>query len=250
MLAQKERRGRVSRREHPVPLVLAWRRAIMRADYTDARFRIAVEVADHVNGDCDGCRVSIETIASITGKDRRTVQRTLRLLESDGWIEPTGSQKGGRALSTHYRLAIPERAAGVTPFAALKGGRGDALSHAKRAAGESLKGGTGAAQGRVEVEVSTTTTTARTQAQDLLTIFNEAAGSDYSLESWPCVEERVLEFPEAGLDEHRRIIEHAFRHPWWKRGAPAPGVIYGSRRQFERCRHEAATARRYTDYDT
>jgi hypothetical protein len=134
------------------PFVARWRRAVIRSVLSDAHVRVALAISDHVNGVGDGCRVSVQTLAEETRKDRRTVQRALRELESAGWIEATSSRKGGRMVgdrgrSTTYRVALPDDS---------KGGTSDALQGRQRshpgASEIAGKSGTSTARGREEVE--------------------------------------------------------------------------------------------------
>jgi hypothetical protein len=52
---------------------------------------------------------------------------------------------------------------------------------------------------------------------------------------------RIREHPDVTLDGHVAVIEHAFRHPWWK-GDPSPSVVYGNDALFERALNAAAAA--------
>jgi CRP-like cAMP-binding protein len=89
-----------------------------------------------------------------------------------------------------------------------------------------------------EEEAGTHARRARDLAHILLDCFNERAGTDYTLDTphGRVVIERVAEHPALTEAEHRRIIEAAFRRPWWD-GIPSPRVIY-SAEQFEHARQE------------
>lgn len=68
---------------------------------------ILVGLGSHADADFEEARPSVETLARYAHCDRRTVQRHLRALEADGWIEQTGTHalKGRRDRSVAvYRL--------------------------------------------------------------------------------------------------------------------------------------------------
>lgn len=70
-------------------------------------------------------------------------------------------------------------------------------------------------------------------AGEILTAFNEAAGTRFTVATWaPKIVMRIREH-NLGLDEHRQVIAANLADPWWK-GRATPSVIYGSAEQFER----------------
>lgn len=74
--------------------------------------------------------------------------------------------------------------------------------------------------------------------REILAVWNEVFGRRMTFDAWGAkIVAAVRCHPELDVDAHRRIIEHEFASGWW-RGADrpvTPGLIYGSRAQFERC---------------
>lgn len=68
---------------------------------------VLIGLANHASADFDEARPSVATLARYAHVDRRTVQRALRKLEEDGWIQATGTYllqgRHDRAV-TVYRL--------------------------------------------------------------------------------------------------------------------------------------------------
>jgi hypothetical protein len=70
-------------------------------------------------------------------------------------------------------------------------------------------------------------------ASQVLAAFNEAAGSELTIEAhYTPIVGRIREKPALTIEHHRRIIAANFRKPWWE-DRPTPRVIYGSAAQFE-----------------
>jgi hypothetical protein len=108
-----------------------WRDEIAASRLGPTARAVACALATYMNGD-GACWPSINTIAALLRLNRRTVQRTLRKLEADGFL---GVERGGgRGKPSTYTAALN---------AALSD-RGKR----KRAAGASLKGGRGVPKGR------------------------------------------------------------------------------------------------------
>jgi DNA-binding transcriptional ArsR family regulator len=132
-----------------LPRVARWRRAVIRSELSDAQVRVAVALADHMNGAGSPAWPSVERLAKLTHRSPRSVQRALRELEEAGWIEATSSRKGGRAeggdgRATRYRATFP------------KGDTDDTLQgrHSRRArvTETAAKGDTDDTRSREEVE--------------------------------------------------------------------------------------------------
>jgi hypothetical protein len=104
---------------------------------------VAIAMADRVNMDEGGsCWPSIADIGRRTGLDRRTVQRHLRTLEDEGWIQNHGQRPGttgGQPVSNRWTweawlgrrgdTGVRGRGGmGVTPLVRDRGGMGAALT--------------------------------------------------------------------------------------------------------------------------
>lgn len=78
-------------------------------------------LADWADDTGGGIGLYVEVLMRKVRASRRTVQRTLRDLEADGWLKPTGSVMGGRGHAAEYRIPMAE-------LDANKGRQNDALS--------------------------------------------------------------------------------------------------------------------------
>lgn len=63
---------------------------------------VLYELAERANSETGEAFPSVDTLAADAGLSRRTVQRSLRSLETDGYIEARGGGQGGRARTTRY----------------------------------------------------------------------------------------------------------------------------------------------------
>jgi hypothetical protein len=84
----------------------------------------ALALADYC-GDDQGTRIfpSIDELAKKTRQDRRTVQRQLRKLQRDGWLQPWDDKPCGRGQVKRYRIASTFMDK-MPPFLEIKGGAG------------------------------------------------------------------------------------------------------------------------------
>jgi hypothetical protein len=76
--------------------------------WTPSTRMVAVALADYANSDTGLCWPSISSLSRRSGLSGRQVQRCLRQIEADGWIERTcGVQKVGTNLWTwRKRIAL------------------------------------------------------------------------------------------------------------------------------------------------
>ena len=68
------------------------------AHWTPSTRMVAIALADYANSDTGHCWPSIATLARRSGLGVRQVQRCLRDIEEDGWIERTSIHKVGTNL--------------------------------------------------------------------------------------------------------------------------------------------------------
>jgi DNA-binding transcriptional MocR family regulator len=129
-----------------LPPIVLWRRAVLAAhELRQAEKLVAFALAEHMNGEGRECWPSVARLAAMTAQDRRTVQRALRDLERNRWIQRAEGR--GRGHSSRYAAAWPvEKAAAMPPIASEKRGR-DAR---EKAAQRTREGGGGAARSREE----------------------------------------------------------------------------------------------------
>lgn len=69
---------------------------------------VALGLSLHMNERGGSAYPSLETLASECGLDRRTVQRSLQALESEGWLICV-KRGGGRGKPSHWQASVPKR---------------------------------------------------------------------------------------------------------------------------------------------
>lgn len=65
---------------------------------------VLIAMADHAHTDGGGCYPSVETLTKKTSLSRRSIQRALRNAEKAGLLTPVSKSRGGRHVTTEYRL--------------------------------------------------------------------------------------------------------------------------------------------------
>lgn len=207
---------------------------------------------------------SQETLSELCGCDVSTIERRVRKLKRLGLIEVERRARPGGARPNHYTwhglgAALVGREAEASNPARVRGSEGAGNPAAVRGSDEGnpapAQGGNPAAvrgsnpapvRGEVEAgkQRQGNTHRARDFARSILDLFNDAAGTSYDGEPWlDLIAARVAEHPGLTLDDHRAVIDAAFRRAWWQ-GTPSPRVIFTSA-QFEQARQAAAKPRRY-----
>lgn len=80
---------------------------------------LMIGLANHATAEFDNARPSVSTLASYAHCSERSVQRALRQLEADGWIEKTGihpvANRADRAVNV-YRICQERGDVGVAPL--------------------------------------------------------------------------------------------------------------------------------------
>lgn len=91
------------------PLIFRWQQAIRDAEMPVARKGFALLLSTYADADGTNCFPSIATLMA-HGFAKRTVQRNLRTLEADGWLEIQhggGRRANGSYSHNRYRLRLP-----------------------------------------------------------------------------------------------------------------------------------------------
>jgi len=111
--------------------VLSW--VLTNSEATLGDRLVAIVLANHAHDDGDNAFASVETLAAEARVDRRTIQRSLRSLESLGEIEATGRRPSGAVVYRFPKYAggrhIAAPGGGVTP---LRGRQDAAVGAAQR----------------------------------------------------------------------------------------------------------------------
>lgn len=102
-----------------------------------AEQRLLLALAEHAGDDGDHCWPSVPRLAWKLGLKRRAIQRMLRKLEANRWIEAVRHHSGGRGNATEYRIFIHRI---PTKPAFVKGVVEDALFVLQRASLDATKG--------------------------------------------------------------------------------------------------------------
>jgi biotin operon repressor len=81
---------------------------------------VLLAMADHAQDDGTGCYPSVQRLATKTSLSRRGVQKISRRLEDAGFLVPSARIKGGRSLTTEYRITLEKGEPGSL-FSSTKG---------------------------------------------------------------------------------------------------------------------------------
>jgi len=199
---------------------------------------ILVTLADCMNSETAKCVPSQEYLAKIALCSDRTVRTHLTALEEGGYITRVrrSHPATGHRLSDGYVLHLPEgssarptgSAAARLPEAATSrepernqnpsgNGRARASAPVMKVAGKPIKGEPWKLTCSILDEFNSQTGKklgATTEAGQP----SEAAKRIY---------QRVIAWPNLGLERHREIIEKTLASQWWGDGQPSIGVVYG-----------------------
>lgn len=97
--------------------LFTWRSALCESGLPPTTRHVGLTLSLHMSERGDSAFPSVSTLAEETGLARRTVQRHLRALQDEGWIEPDGwaSYKtvGGEQKTRRYRATVPDEQGGV-----------------------------------------------------------------------------------------------------------------------------------------
>lgn len=122
---------------------------------TATELLVALAIADHVPPGGSEAFPGLDRLGTMTGLDRRTIQRTLRRLESGAILTRIERSEGGRGRRTVFRLDIakggadaavssdadaPNGGAGTAVYSAEKGGTDTAVSRLDEKGGADDKG--------------------------------------------------------------------------------------------------------------
>jgi hypothetical protein len=87
-----------------VPPIVLWRRAILRSELTAAHVRVAIALAEHMNGKGERAKPSVRRLAEWSGCSERTVRDALAALVAAKWIKRTIGGRGAGDTSTFQAL--------------------------------------------------------------------------------------------------------------------------------------------------
>jgi hypothetical protein len=132
--------GRPRQRDAHSVMIEQWLDQVL-ADPATKRmdFSVAWAVSLHFNRATRVAWAAVDEYAKRCHTDRRTVQRSLRRLESAGHL--AAIKGGGRKVTTRYQPVLKNSGAGAAVSDAENSGAGAAVSAPKRAAGQPQKGG-------------------------------------------------------------------------------------------------------------
>jgi hypothetical protein len=237
-----------------IPVALLRHAKALGLDDGDVRFLLALESFDWGNG--RPVAPSQETLAALCGGvSVKTIQRRADKLERLGLIERERT-RGARATWGSYSYtrrglgnALQQLETERRQRTTVSGGE-DADQRTTVSAGDGVDQRTPMSDDQrtpvspdqrtpvsgdseaVEAEAETQTHTAR--AREVLSIFNELAGTNFRAGGFVAqVEAIVKEHPDLSASDHRVILEAAFADPWWT-NSPSPSVVYKDSKQFER----------------
>lgn len=170
--------------------LFTWRSAIASPECalsSTARL-VALTLSLHMNERGASCFPSVATLAKETGLSDRSVQKSIALLEADGWLEVKqgGSPRGGRRAANTYRAAFPEsylneagEAGEARPVNEVRGSEGRPVNEAT-ATGE--RGSPqGVKRGRKEI-ARAQTKAERLETQRNLEAWLETQGKGYAVD--------------------------------------------------------------------
>lgn len=80
--------------------------AVLDLRLPDEQERVLLRLARYAADDGSRCFPGVAVLAVDSGRSERSVQRTLRALEGDGWIVPVANRYGGRGRTTEFILTI------------------------------------------------------------------------------------------------------------------------------------------------
>lgn len=96
--------------------LFTWRSALCESGLPATARHVGLTLSLHMSERGDSAFPSVSTLAEETGLARRTVQRHLRALQDEGWIEPDGwasyQTAGGEQRTRRYRAAVPDEQGG------------------------------------------------------------------------------------------------------------------------------------------
>ena len=119
------------------PVTSRWRDAFSVSDLSPTARAVCCALATFMDSRTGECWPSVETLATVLRRNRRTVQRALREIEDAGWVNV--KRGGGKGKATTYTAA---RVPPYVPDVPVKGRQ----SEHETAAGRAVKGGAGAAR--------------------------------------------------------------------------------------------------------
>ncbi len=98
------------------------------AHWSPSTRMVAIALADYANSDSGHCWPSLASLSRRSGLSIRQVQRCLRQVEKDGWIERSSTHKAGTNLWIwRKRIGLggdTHVTGGVTPMSPLLRGKG------------------------------------------------------------------------------------------------------------------------------
>lgn len=217
---------------------------------------VLLVLAEYAHDDGSKAFPSVATIQRKARMSERGTRDALRKLEGDGLIRCVGATKSGTRI---YTVIGPFNAEDLD---AVGGAAESAPGRMQRERGQN------AAQGRLdsapdpgtdppdpslsaadapppgfqprEVAGAAVTRAEATLASALLAYFNERAETKFrSAEYLRGIVGRIREFSDVNEAEHRRVIDHVLsargKDKWWR--DPAPNIVYGNSRTFDRSLH-------------
>lgn len=218
-----------------------------------------LRLADHADND-GVCWPGQKQVAEFTGQDERTVRRHIKRLEERGLLEREkrvcGEGKGRLPDRIFLALDQPGNLSGrsQTTNRTLTSGRSGATNRTSDADQPDIDDTRSTYRNRKEppkglggkkVNRKPVTEEEYNLAASIIDSFNEVAGTGFTVDAHltPIVG-RIRERPDLTAGHHRLLIEAVFRHNAWWDGPPAPEVIYGNARIFEKSLEVARAAAR------
>jgi hypothetical protein len=213
-----------------------------------AALLVLLALADHAGGEDDPyghAYPCVSTLAEMCRLTTRSVQRWLRKLTDEGFVEETGKHDWGRGkITTVYRILDPrERLFGVTPVSGRHPCRGDtSVTQSVVVVDEPSEDLSSTDQEQTRAREKLPTFDKKPVkpdlwklTQDVLEEFNRQARQKERLltatgkltDASSRIYGRVEAFPDLTFDEHAGIIAATLRSPWWGNGPATVSVVYG-----------------------
>lgn len=211
-----------------------------------SRKAVLVALADYANATSGKCCPHIATIAKRTELSEATVKRALVELVTAGFFTRGRDRRPDGTLGGyHYVLPavlVIQVSRESEPGSTMHSDPGSTVT--PQEPGTSLEPNPPVSPPTAEsvalrkrtlmVDRKQATDEEMTLAALILGMWNSRTKQNLRAGEWLAkIIMRCREHPDASLDDHVRVIDHALANPWWT-GAASPSVIYGSAAQFER----------------
>lgn len=204
---------------------------------------VLIGLANHASPQFDDARPAVATLARYASCSTRSVQRALKVLADDGWVEKTGvylvDGRKDKAINV-YRIVrergdceSPREASGVTE----EPDRGDRALSPEPSIEPSIEGEDASARG-LKISGKPVKAQAWGRTVRILAEFKAQTGKGGApvtgigqpSENAKRIYGRVREHPEIDtLEEWAEIIRRTLSSRWWGDGDPSVGVVFGPR---------------------